>query len=37
VAITVEHGGYGGTAAAPIARRIFDAWVLRQDTEISTN
>jgi len=31
VAITVEHGGYGGTAAAPIARRIFDAWVLREE------
>jgi len=32
LAITVEHGGYGGTAATPIARKIFDAWVLRQDT-----
>jgi len=31
VAITVEHGGYGGTAAAPIARKIFDAWVLQED------
>jgi len=28
VAVTVEHGGYGGTAAAPIARKIFDAWLL---------
>jgi len=34
VAITVEHGGYGGTAAAPIARKIFDAWVLREYTEM---
>jgi len=33
LAITVEHGGYGGTAAAPIARRIFDAWVLREGSE----
>lgn len=28
LAVTVEHGGYGGTTAAPIARRIFDAWLL---------
>ena len=28
VAVMVEHGGYGGTAAAPIARKLFDAWLL---------
>jgi penicillin-binding protein 2 len=28
VAVAVEHGGYGGTAAAPIARKVFDAWLL---------
>ncbi|NLG59188.1 MAG: penicillin-binding protein 2, partial [Gammaproteobacteria bacterium] len=28
VAVIVEHGGYGGVTAAPIARRIFDAWLL---------
>jgi penicillin-binding protein 2 len=28
VAIAVEHGGYGGAAAAPIARKVFDAWLL---------
>ncbi len=28
LAVTVEHGGYGGTTAAPIARKIFDAWLL---------
>jgi len=28
VAIAVEGGGYGGAAAAPIARKIFDAWLL---------
>ena len=28
VAVSVEHGGYGGTSAAPIARKIFDAWLL---------
>lgn len=27
VAVVVEHGGYGGTTAAPIARKIFDAWL----------
>ena len=25
---SVEHGGYGGSTAAPIARKIFDAWLL---------
>ncbi|MCE7032056.1 penicillin-binding protein 2 [Lysobacter sp. GX 14042] len=28
VAVMVEHGGYGGSAAAPIARQILDAWLL---------
>lgn len=28
VAVVVEHGGFGGTAAAPIARKVFDAWLL---------
>jgi len=28
VAIAVEGGGYGGSAAGPIARAIFDAWIL---------
>jgi penicillin-binding protein 2 len=27
VAVVVEHGGYGGATAAPIARKIFDAWL----------
>ncbi|WP_258224027.1 penicillin-binding protein 2, partial [Stenotrophomonas sp. HMWF003] len=27
VAIAVEGGGYGGSAAAPIARKLFDAWL----------
>ena len=34
VAITVEHGGYGGSTAAPIARRIFDAWLLGKMPEV---
>lgn len=28
VAIAVEGGGYGGSSAAPIARQVFDAWLL---------
>ncbi|KAF1014845.1 MAG: Peptidoglycan D,D-transpeptidase MrdA [Stenotrophomonas maltophilia] len=28
LAIAVEGGGYGGSAAAPIARKVFDAWLL---------
>lgn len=28
VAVVVEHGGYGGSTAAPIARKVFDAWLL---------
>ena len=31
VALIVEHGGYGGSTAAPIARKIFDAWLLGTD------
>ncbi|NDY43528.1 penicillin-binding protein 2, partial [Dissulfurirhabdus thermomarina] len=26
VAVLVEHGGHGGSAAAPIARRLFETW-----------
>lgn len=28
VAVLVEHGGFGSTTAAPIARKIMDAWLL---------
>ena len=31
VAVIVEHGGYGGVTAAPIARRIFDAWLVEPE------
>ncbi len=27
VAVLVEHGGHGGSAAAPIARKIFETWI----------
>ncbi|WP_242112520.1 penicillin-binding protein 2 [Luteimonas aquatica] len=28
IAVIVEHGGFGGSAAAPVARKVFDAWLL---------
>ncbi|MGY0612805.1 penicillin-binding protein 2 [Luteimonas sp. A501] len=31
--VVVEHGGYGGATAAPIARKIFDAWLLGEVPE----
>ena len=43
LAVMVEGGGYGGATAAPIARKILDAWLLgtkpesdAQDAETST-
>ena len=30
VAVAVEHGGFGSSTAAPIARKVMDAWVLGQ-------
>jgi penicillin-binding protein 2 len=27
--VVVEHGGSGSKAAAPVARRILDAWLLQ--------
>ena len=30
VAVLVEHGGFGAQAAAPIARKVIDAYLLRQ-------
>ena len=30
VAVLVEHGGFGAAAAAPIARKVIDAYLLRQ-------
>jgi penicillin-binding protein 2 len=31
LALVVESGGSGSRAAAPVARRIFDAWVARNE------
>ncbi|WP_369601389.1 penicillin-binding protein 2 [Hahella sp. SMD15-11] len=33
VAVVVENGGGGSTAAAPIARKLFDAWLLDRTPE----
>ncbi len=30
VAVLVEHGGHGGSAAAPIARKVFETWIQLQ-------
>jgi len=24
--VLIEHGGHGGSAAAPVAREVFEAW-----------
>ncbi len=32
VAVLVENGGFGASAAAPIARKVMDAYLLRQST-----
>jgi len=31
LAVLVENGGWGGEAAAPIARKVMDAWLLQND------
>jgi penicillin-binding protein 2 len=33
VALIVEHGGWGASAAAPIARKLFDYWLSPERTE----
>jgi penicillin-binding protein 2 len=30
VAVIAEHGGHGGSAAAPIAKQVLDAYLLQQ-------
>jgi penicillin-binding protein 2 len=32
IAVLVENGGFGASAAAPIARKVMDAYLLRQTT-----
>jgi penicillin-binding protein 2 len=33
VAVAIEHGGFGASTAAPIARKIMDAWILGKQPE----
>jgi len=33
VAVVVEHGGHGGGAAAPVARKIIDAYFKGRDEQ----
>jgi penicillin-binding protein 2 len=33
LALVIEHGGSGSAAAAPVARRILDAWIERQQAQ----
>ncbi len=33
VAVVVENGGHGGRVAAPVARRIFDAWLEKESAD----
>lgn len=33
IAVIVENGGGGGSVAAPIARKLFDAWLLAKGTQ----
>jgi penicillin-binding protein 2 len=35
VAVLVENGGFGASAAAPIARKVMDAYLLRQTSNSS--
>ena len=28
IAVAIEGGGYGASSAAPVARKVFDAWLL---------
>ena len=37
VAVMVEHGGFGASTAAPIARKIMDAWLLGKKPEPEKN
>jgi len=36
LALIVENGGWGATAAAPLARTVFDNWLLRGEQRVAT-
>jgi hypothetical protein len=33
----MEHGGHGGSAAAPIARKVIDAYFERKNSAVTKN
>ncbi len=33
VSVIVEHGGGGSSTAAPVARQVLDAWLVKEDTK----
>jgi len=37
LAVVVENGGSGSSAAAPVARAIFDAWLLRESEPVTAD
>lgn len=37
IAVSVEHGGYGASSAGPIARKVFDAWLLGKMPAVDPN
>jgi len=37
LAVLVENGGWGSEVAAPIARTVFDAWLMPQSDEIASS
>ena len=36
LAVLVENAGWGSEVAAPIARAVFDAWVMPQSAEVAS-
>lgn len=36
IAVIVENAGWGGSVAAPVARKVFDAWLVRDAKKLAT-
>lgn len=36
LAVLIENAGWGGAAAAPVAREVFDAWLLPEDESVAS-
>jgi penicillin-binding protein 2 len=35
VAVIVEHGGHGGSAAAPVARKVVEAYLAGEGLDVA--